>query len=147
MRLSVSKELSSLSHRHMPVSLHQVGVVGKRRKTQRHTYGRLHNRQDEMPSRYQRSRTEFRTVSSTLPDDLISNPSDFREERKGLRSPGGHEPPPGRVKSTRAPRPTFRWESSSCPPRNRKPTTRSTLIPRESSPNRANSKGTYTEPT
>lgn len=60
-----------------------------------------------------------------LPSWRLTPKSDFREKRKGSRSRGGHEPPPGRVKSTPALGPTFRWESSTYLPRNRKPTTRS----------------------
>lgn len=77
-----------------------------------------------MPSRWQRSRTEF-TSFPYPPGGLIGNPSDFREERKGSRSLGGHEPPPGGLKSTPALGLPFRWEGSSYLARARKPTTRS----------------------
>lgn len=76
-----------------------------------------------MPSRWQRSRTEF-TSFPYPPGGLIGNPSDFREDRKGSRSLGGHEPPPGGLKSAPALGLTFRWERSSYPARARKPTTR-----------------------
>lgn len=90
MRILVQRVVSE-SHAHKPVILHQPESEVWNREAKRHRAGDTAG----TARRPRSSRDPRQSSRQFFPiRDLTRNPSDFREQREGSRSLGGHEPPP-----------------------------------------------------